>query len=84
MEKRDGSRCAYRDKQGRRCSKRHDLEFHHRRPFGRGCGHTPENLALMCKAHNALLAERDYGEEVMARFARSATRAAPPQGSARL
>ncbi len=30
VEKRDGGRCTYRDKHGRRCSKRHDLEFHHR------------------------------------------------------
>ena len=74
VEKRDGSRCAYRDKQGRRCGKRHDLEFHHRRPFGLGGDHTPENLALMCRAHNTFLAEHDYGEEVMERFRRPASR----------
>jgi hypothetical protein len=36
VEKRDGGRCTYRDKHGRRCTKRHDLEFHHRKPFGLG------------------------------------------------
>ncbi len=70
VEKRDGGRCTYRDGHGRRCNKHHDVEFHHRRPFGRGGEHSPEVLRLMCKAHNALLAERDYGKEVMARYRR--------------
>ncbi len=61
VEKRDGGRCAFRDPRGRRCSRRHDLEFHHRTPFGKGGHHTPENLALMCRAHNGLMAEGDYG-----------------------
>jgi hypothetical protein len=64
---RDGGRCTYRDKSGRRCTKRHDLEYHHRRPFGHGGDHSPENLALVCRGHNALMAEQDYGKEVMAR-----------------
>jgi hypothetical protein len=72
VHQRDGGRCAYEDRRGRRCTKRHDLEFHHEKPFGRGGDHSPENLALMCRAHNTLLAEHDYGEEVMARFRRSA------------
>jgi hypothetical protein len=46
--------------------------------FGRGGHHGPENLALMCRAHNALMAEHDYGKEVMARFRRSASRALGP------
>jgi 5-methylcytosine-specific restriction endonuclease McrA len=71
---RDEGRCAYRDRHGRRCTKRHDLEFHHREPFGRGGDHRPENLALTCRAHNALLAEQDYGEGKMALFKRSASR----------
>jgi 5-methylcytosine-specific restriction endonuclease McrA len=69
---RDGGRCTYRDGHGRRCTKRHDLEFHHRKPFGRGGEHSLENIALACKAHNALMAEQDYGKEVMARCRRSA------------
>ena len=58
---RDGGRCAFRDKVGRRCAKRHDLEFHHKKPFGRGGDHSPSNLTLMCRAHNTLMAEQDYG-----------------------
>jgi hypothetical protein len=74
VEKRDGGRCAYRDKHGRRCTKRHDLEFHHRKPFGLGGDHRPEGLALMCRTHNALLAEQDFGKEKMARYRRRVSR----------
>jgi len=73
VEKRDEGRCTYRDKRGRRCTKRQDLEFHHRKPFGQGGHHAPENLALLCRTHNALLAEQDLGEEVMARSRRRAS-----------
>ena len=75
---RDGGRCAYRDKRGRRCAKRHDLEFHHKQPFARGGDHSPSNVTLMCRTHNTLLAEQDYGEDVMARFRASASRASVP------
>jgi HNH endonuclease len=59
---RDGERCGFVDEQGRRCSARDDLEFHHRHPFGFGGEHDPENLSLVCRAHNAYLAEVDYGK----------------------
>jgi 5-methylcytosine-specific restriction endonuclease McrA len=75
---RDAGRCVYRDKYGRRCAKRHDLEFHHRQPFARGGDHSPANLTLMCRAHNTLLAEQDYGEDVMARFRAATSRASVP------
>ena len=32
---RDGGRCRYEDEQGRRCTARQGLEYHHRRPFAR-------------------------------------------------
>ena len=79
---RDGGRCVYRDRHGRRCGKRHDLEFHHKEPFARGGDHSPGNLVLMCRTHNALLAEHDYGKEVIARFRASSKMAAP--GGARV
>jgi len=75
---RDGGRCAYRDEFGLRCAKRHDLEFHHKQPFARGGDHSPANLALMCRAHNILLAEQDYGADVMARFRAATVRASLP------
>jgi len=58
---RDGGRCRYVDERGRRCSERHRLEFHHRHPYGMGGDHSPDNIRLMCPAHNRYLAERDYG-----------------------
>jgi 5-methylcytosine-specific restriction endonuclease McrA len=78
VHERDGGRCAYTDKYGRRCAKRHELEFHHKHPFARGGDHSPENLTLMCRAHNTLLAEQDYGEDVIARFRVATSRASVP------
>ncbi len=78
VHERDGGRCAYRDKYGRRCAKRHELEFHHKHPFARGGDHSPANLTLMCRAHNTLLAEQDYGEDVIARFRAATSRASVP------
>jgi hypothetical protein len=78
VERRDGGRYTYTTRSGRRCTKRHDLEFHHRRPFGHGGEHSPGNLALICRAHNTLLAEEDYGTKVMARHRSSAGRVSEP------
>jgi hypothetical protein len=78
VAKRDGGRCTYRDTHGRRCSKRHDLEFHHRMPFGLGGDHRPEGLTLMCRTHNALLAEQDFGKKKMDRHRPRASIHAPP------
>jgi hypothetical protein len=72
VEERDGGRCTHRDRKGRRCPQRHDLEFHHRKPFALGGEHSPKNICLMCRVHNHLAAEHDYGKEVIARHRRSA------------
>jgi 5-methylcytosine-specific restriction endonuclease McrA len=74
VRERDGDRCHYVDEQGRRCSERHRLEFHHRHPFGLGGDHSPSNVALACRVHNQLLAEHDYGEQAMARHRHSGNR----------
>jgi hypothetical protein len=34
-------------------------------PYARGGEASVENLSLVCRAHNALIAERDYGPELM-------------------
>ncbi len=70
---RDGGRCRYEDEQGRRCTARQRLEFHHRRPFGHGGDHSFANISLACKCHNRHLAEVDYGREAIARHRRSGT-----------
>jgi 5-methylcytosine-specific restriction endonuclease McrA len=68
---RDEGRCTYVDKLGRRCKARERLEFHHHdTPFARGGHHSLANVRLACRTHNKLLAERDYGEEKMARYRR--------------
>ena len=58
---RDGGRCRYEDEQGRRCTARQGLEFHHRRPFGRGGDHSVTNVSLACRLcrarHNRHYAE---------------------------
>ena len=55
---------------GKRCNERRGLEYHHHNPYGRGGGHDPETISLMCKTHNAYLAEKEYGKEAMERYRR--------------
>ena len=78
VHERDGGRCRYEDEQGRRCTARQGLEFHHRRPFGHGGDHSVANISLACKCHNAYLAEVDYGREAIARHRRAGTRPLEP------
>jgi 5-methylcytosine-specific restriction endonuclease McrA len=78
---RDGGRCGYVDGQGRRCTARERLEFHHRRPFGHGGGHSAENISLACKVHNGYFAEVDYGRKAMAAHRRARQRALEPTSS---
>src|SRR5262249_8766997 len=61
VTERDGKQCQYRDDQGRQCPKRYEVEFHHIHPFGFGGDHRPSEIRLLCKAHNRLIAEHDYG-----------------------
>jgi hypothetical protein len=61
VRKRDGDRCRFVDRTGRRCTERRGLEFHHHDPFGRGGDH---------HVHNAFSAERDFGKEKMDRYRR--------------
>jgi hypothetical protein len=78
---RDGGRCRYEDGQGRRCTARGDLEFHHRHPFGHGGDHSPEGISLSCRAHNRYLAEIDYGRQPMAKHRRAGDRVSDPPDS---
>jgi len=78
---RDGGRCRYEDEQGRRCTARQGLEFHHRRPFGHGGDHSVGNVSLACKCHNRHLAEVDYGRKAIVRRRRSGIRPLEPTPS---
>jgi hypothetical protein len=77
VRERDRDQCTFMEN-GRRCSASDNLEFHHGKPFGRGGDHSPENLQMMCPAHNGYLAERDYGKNVMGPYRRPIGRAREP------
>jgi hypothetical protein len=58
---RDGGQCAYVAPDGRRCTSRSGLEYHHCQPHALGGPATVENLALWCRTHNVYEAERCFG-----------------------
>jgi hypothetical protein len=67
---RDEMRCTFVSDDGRRCAETGLLEFHHDHPHALGGPSTVDNIRLLCRAHNALLAERDFGREKIARARR--------------
>ena len=76
--KRDGGRCTDLSPSGQRCTAREGLEYHHDDPYGFGGDRTPENVRLLCKVHNALRGEQDFGKEVMDQYRRSDDRVSEP------
>jgi HNH endonuclease len=58
---RDGVCCAFVGNDGQRCDARAFLQFHHRHAWARGGSDSADNLELLCRGHNRLLAERDFG-----------------------
>jgi 5-methylcytosine-specific restriction endonuclease McrA len=60
---RDEGQCTFVSSNARRCSERGTLELHHVIPFGLGGPATVDNLRVVCRAHNALFAERDFGAD---------------------
>ena len=65
VHQRDAGRCTFVSPDGKRCSERGLLELHHHVPYARGGEASVENLKLVCRAHNALFAERDFGAQHM-------------------
>jgi len=53
----DGGQCAFVSKDGRRCTERAFLEFHHVRPYALGGPTSIENISLRCRRHNQYEAE---------------------------
>jgi hypothetical protein len=80
---RDEGRCRFVSPTGERCCARSRLEFHHVRAFGRGGPSTEENIVLFCRAHNALLAERDYSREHIQHCIRTSRAAATQDTTAK-
>jgi len=75
VHERDGGRCTYENARGRRCTARDRLELHHHDvPYGKKGVHSVKNVRIMCRSHNQLLAELEYGKEKMARYRRSGDR----------
>jgi len=58
---RDGGQCTFEDAEGRRCTERGMIEFHHLKPFALGGEHSDSNIVLACKAHNLYAAVQDFG-----------------------
>ncbi|MGH2437168.1 MAG: HNH endonuclease [bacterium] len=59
--KRDSGQCAFVAPNGRRCTERVFLEFHHVAPYSAGGEATVENIQLRCRAHNGFEAELVFG-----------------------
>jgi len=59
---RDGGQCAFVAHNGRRCTERAFLEFHHVAPYSAGGEATVENIQLRCRAHNGYEAELYFGD----------------------
>jgi hypothetical protein len=68
---RDGLACTWRNADGKRCGSRAWLEIDHRHPRAKGGGAEPENLRILCRAHNHLAAEREYGRAHVQRATRA-------------
>jgi hypothetical protein len=62
---RDGDRCAFVSRSGRRCTATCDLQFHHRHPHGLDGDRSPGNIALHCRTHNAHESAADYGHGIV-------------------
>ena len=62
---RDGGQCTFTTPDGRRCTARERLEYHHDDPYGLGGDRSADNIRLMCTCHNAYMAELDYGKDKM-------------------
>jgi hypothetical protein len=79
---REGGRCGFVGENGRRCTERGFLEFHHVNPDGEA---TIDNIQLRCRAHNAYEADLYYGPRDSAgdsfRNESPATRNAAPRRS---
>jgi 5-methylcytosine-specific restriction endonuclease McrA len=61
---RDEGRCAFVSENGRRCTERGFMEFHHSVPYAAGGEATVDSIELRCRAHNLYEGELDFGRAV--------------------
>jgi hypothetical protein len=64
---RDGYQCTFVDNEGQRCSARRYLSIEHCQPFSLGGPADPDNLVLLCLAHNQHRARQVFGETHIAK-----------------
>jgi hypothetical protein len=67
VSRRDDGQCAFVAPDGRRCTERTFLEFHHLQPYAKGGLATVENISLRCRRHNQYEAEVVFGKREAAR-----------------
>ncbi len=61
---RDQGRCQYVSADSKRCETQSFLEFDHVQPFAKGgSSKDPQNIRLLCHAHNQLTMRSEYGEQ---------------------
>jgi hypothetical protein len=60
---RDGGRCSFVSESGVRCCSQAALQIDHIVPFAKGGKTDPSNLRTLCKSHNLLMAEAEFGRE---------------------
>jgi hypothetical protein len=82
VSRRDDGQCAFVAHDGRRCTERAFLEFHHIRPYAKGGPATVENISLRCRRHNQYEAELVFGPRGDVRRGSTASRH-PPGAAAR-
>jgi hypothetical protein len=74
VAERDGLRCSWVGEDGARCEARAWLELDHRCPLGKGGASEAANMRHLCRAHNRLAAELEYGRTLLDRFATGGAR----------
>ncbi|MEO8185696.1 MAG: hypothetical protein ABI895_43380 [Deltaproteobacteria bacterium] len=67
---RDGLGCSWTDASGIRCGSQAWLELDHHQPAGKRGSSEPDNLRMLCRAHNGLAAEHAYGRDHIERSVR--------------
>jgi hypothetical protein len=71
VSERDAGQCAFVSPDGRRCTERTFLEFHHIQPYAKGGPATVDNIALRCWRHNQHEAQLVFGAHGPARSRRT-------------
>lgn len=65
VHRRDAAQCAFVAADGRRCTARAFIEYHHARvPYAHGGEATVENIKLHCSAHNAYMGTVVFGRRL--------------------